>query len=103
MLVTNTTGGSASTAAGETITVTVAENEVAVQAADTNAEEPAGNGTTADPYQIGNADQLMWFAAKVNGSTKKSTSNLCAKLTSDIDLTGKEWTPIGQATNTYSV
>lgn len=102
VLVTNTVGGSASTAAGETITVTVAENEVAVQAADTNAEEPAGSGTTADPYQIGNADQLMWFAAKVNGSTKKSTSNLCAKLTSDIDLTGKDWTPIGQATNTYS-
>ena len=102
VLVTNTVGGSASTAAGETITVTVAENEVAVQAADTNAEEPAGSGTAADPYQIGNADQLMWFAAKVNGSTKKSTSNLCAKLTSDIDLTGKEWTPIGQATNTYS-
>lgn len=101
VLVTNTVGGSASTAAGETITVTVAENEVAVQAADTNAEEPAGNGTTADPYQIGNADQLMWFAAKVNGSTKKSTSNLCAKLTSDIDLTGKEWTPIG-CYNSYS-
>lgn len=101
VLVTNTTGGSASTAAGETITVTVAENEIAVQAADTSAE-PSGSGTAADPYQIGNADQLMWFAAKVNGSTKKSTSNLCAKLTSDIDLTGKEWTPIGQATNTYS-
>lgn len=101
VLVTNTAGGSASTAAGETITVTVAENEVAVQAADTNAEEPAGSGTTADPYQIGNADQLMWFAAKVNGSTKKSTSNLCAKLTSDIDLTGKDWTPIG-CYNSYS-
>lgn len=94
VLVTNTTGGSASTAAGETITVTVAENEIAVQAADTSAE-PSGSGTAADPYQIGNADQLMWFAAKVNGSTKTSTSSLCAKLTSDIDLAGKEWTPIG--------
>ena len=102
ILVTNTAGGSASSAAGETITVTVAENAVATQAADTSTEEPSGSGTAADPYQIGNADQLMWFAAKVNGSTKKSTSNLCAKLTSDIDLTGKEWTPIGQATNTYS-
>lgn len=102
VLVTNTAGGSASSAAGETITVTVAENAVATQAADTSTEEPSGSGTAADPYQIGNADQLMWFAAKVNGSTKKSTSNLCAKLTSDIDLTGKEWTPIGQATNTYS-
>lgn len=100
VLVTNTTGGSASTAAGETITVTVAENEIAVQAADTSAE-PSGSGTAADPYQIGNADQLMWFAAKVNGSTKKSTSNLCAKLTSDIDLTGKDWTPIG-CYNSYS-
>lgn len=101
VLVTNTTGGSASSAAGETITVTVAENAVATQAADTSTEEPSGNGTAADPYQIGNADQLMWFAAKVNGSTKKSTSNLCAKLTSDIDLTGKEWTPIG-CYNSYS-
>ncbi len=101
VLVTNTAGGSASSAAGETITVTVAENAVATQAADTSTEEPSGNGTAADPYQIGNADQLMWFAAKVNGSTKKSTSNLCAKLTSDIDLTGKEWTPIG-CYNSYS-
>ena len=94
VLVTNTTGGSASTAAGETITVTVAENEITVQAVDTSAE-PSGSGTAADPYQIGNADQLMWFAEKVNGSTKTSTSSLCAKLTSDIDLAGKEWTPIG--------
>lgn len=95
VLVTNTAGGSASSAAGETITVTVAENAVATQAADTSTEEPSGNGTAADPYQIGNADQLMWFAEKVNGSTKTSTSSLCAKLTSDIDLAGKEWTPIG--------
>ena len=94
VLVTNTAGGSASSAAGETVTVTVAENEITVQAADTSAE-PSGSGTAADPYQIGNADQLIWFAAKVNGSTKKSTSSLCAKLTSDIDLTGKDWTPIG--------
>ncbi len=95
VLVTNTAGGSASSAAGEAITVTVAENAVATQAADTSTEEPSGSGTAADPYQIRNADQLMWFAAKVNGSMKTSTSNLCAKLTSDIDLTGKEWTPIG--------
>ena len=95
VLVTNTTGRSEATVTSETITVTVAENEVAVQATNISTEEPSGSGTAADPYQIGNADQLMWFAAKVNGSTKKSTSNLCAKLTSDIDLTGKDWTPIG--------
>lgn len=102
VLVTNTAGGSASSAAGEAIAVTVAENAVATQAADTSTEEPSGSGTAADPYQIGNADQLRWFAEKVNGSTKTSTSSLCAKLTSDIDLTGKDWTPIGQATNTRS-
>ena len=56
VLVTNTAGGSAYTAAGETITVTVAENEITVQAADTSTEEPSGSGTAADPYQIGNAD-----------------------------------------------
>lgn len=102
VLVTNTAGGAEATATGETITVTVAENTVAMQAANSSAEEPSGSGSAADPYQIGNADQLMWFAAKVNSSTKKSTSDLCAKLTSDIDLTGKDWMPIGQATNTYS-
>lgn len=102
VLVTNTAGGSEATVTGETITVTVAENEVAVQAANISTEEPSGSGTAADPYQIGNADQLMWFAAKVNGGTKKSTSNLCAKLTSDIDLTGKDWTPIGQTANINS-
>lgn len=102
VLVTNTAGGAEASVVGETITVTVTENAVATQAADTSKEEPTGSGSAADPYQIENADQLMWFAAKVNSSTKKSTSSLCAKLTSDIDLTGRDWTPIGQAINTYS-
>lgn len=102
VLVTNTAGGAEATATGETITVTVAENTVAMQAANSSAEEPSGSGSAADPYQIGNADQLMWFAAKVNSGGKNSTSNLCVKLTADIDLTGKDWTPIGQTTNYYS-
>ena len=72
VLVTNTAGGAEATATGESITVTVAENAVATQAADTSAEEPSGSGSAADPYQIGNADQLMWFAAKVNSSTEKA-------------------------------
>ena len=102
VLVTNTAGGAEATATGETITVTVAENTVAMQAANSSAEEPSGSGSAADPYQIGNADQLMWFAAKANSGGKNSTSNLCVKLTADIDLTGKDWTPIGQTTNYYS-
>ena len=61
-----------------------------------------GKGTAEDPYQIGTADELLWFADQVNKSTKKSTSMLCAKLTDDIDLTKVEaWTPIGNY-NSYS-
>ena len=42
-------------------------------------------------YQLAGADDLMWFAAKVNdGGTE-----LKAKLTGDIDMTGKTWTPMG--------
>ena len=42
-------------------------------------------------YQISTADELVWFAEKVN-SGKTAIS---AVLTKDIDLTGINWTPIG--------
>lgn len=45
------------------------------------------NGT----YEIGTAEDLIWFAEQVNsGSTK-----LSGVLTADIDLTGKNWPGIG--------
>ncbi|MFR4018308.1 MAG: GLUG motif-containing protein, partial [Clostridia bacterium] len=63
---------------------------------------PEGDGTKTAPYRLATADDLMWFAEQVNKTAKKSTSALCAVLTADIDLTGRDWTPIGTATNTYS-
>ncbi len=65
----------------------------------------SGSGTAADPYLIATAQDLVDFRDEVNGSAKKSTSKLCAKLTANIDLStlGDEaWTPIGKMTNTYS-
>ncbi|MDD6583778.1 MAG: hypothetical protein PUF07_02090, partial [Bacteroidales bacterium] len=72
-------------------------------------EQPAaGDGTSANPYQIANAAQLAWFRDWVNGTytpagggkgTKHETA--CAKLTADIDMSAVcsetigSWKPIG--------
>ena len=61
-----------------------------------------GSGTEADPYRIATAEDLIAFRDAVNGSTKKSTSKLCAKLTANIDLStlgDRDWTPIGYYTS----
>lgn len=63
--------------------------------------KPTGSGSAEDPYLIADASQLRWFAAQVNDNSK---STICAQLTDDIDLKGKEWTPIGKGSsyaNTY--
>ena len=44
-------------------------------------------------YQIGDADDLMWFANYVNSGH----SSINGKLTADIDLTDVAWTPIGSS------
>ena len=62
----------------------------------------SGSGTAEDPYLIATAQDLVDFRDEVNGSAKKSTSTLCAKLTANIDLGNEAWTPIGKMTNTYS-
>ena len=46
-------------------------------------------------YQIESAEELVWFAEKVNGGDR--TAN--AVLNSDIDLENKNWTPIGNGYN----
>ena len=74
--------------------------------AETNAESGEGwDGTTVtEPtqadgvYQIGTAEELAWFAAKVNDGTISAAN---AVLTEDIDLNNKEWTPIGNVPNRY--
>ena len=81
-------------------------------------------GTSADPFQISNADDLYWFAAWVNGTytpaegeTAVTHLDACAVLTNDItvntgvlnadgtlvsDVTGfREWTPIGRRDFSY--
>ena len=52
--------------------------------------KPSGLGTLSDPYRIGKAAELAWFADAVNSGK----TELHALLTADIDLAGNNWTPI---------
>ena len=70
----------------------------------------SGAGTKGDPYQISTADELRWFAGLVNGTlvngtltdgTAKNTA-ACAVLTTNIDLGGAAWTPIGNYRAKYT-
>ena len=56
-------------------------------------------------YQIKTANNLFWFAALVNGTLTDGTAQnaaACAVLTTNIDLTGEAWTPIGSKSNPYT-
>lgn len=56
-------------------------------------------------YEIGNAGQLAWFGALVNGTLTDVTQNNAAKgaLTADIDLAPfAHWTPIGNESSKYT-
>jgi len=67
----------------------------------------SGNGSEATPYLISNAEELAFFAAKVNAGE----TNLHGRLVNDINLTGNRyggteenpipWYPIGTSTNSY--
>lgn len=57
------------------------------------AEFAAGDGTQGAPYQISTAGELANLAKMVNDG--KTDENTYFELTADIDLDGKEWTPIG--------
>ena len=69
---------------------------------------PAGGGTADDPYRIGTAEELKWFAGLVNGTLTDDTqknSAACAVLTADIDLNGSaenKFTPIGISGHYYT-
>ena len=52
-----------------------------------------GTGRPGDPYQISTADDLFALAEEVNNGT--SYEGKYFRLTNDIDLEGKAWTPIG--------
>ena len=56
-----------------------------------------GKGTKDDPYQIANGSQLAYFAKRVNAEEYgEKYADTYFELTEDIDLGGKEWTPVGE-------
>lgn len=57
------------------------------------AEFAAGYGTQGAPYQISSAGELANLAKMVSGGETYESTYF--ELTADIDLGGKEWTPIG--------
>lgn len=66
--------------------------------AEVTATKPTqGDGSVGNPYQIGSAEELYWFAALVN-DTENPDLDACAVLTENITLNGSadnQWTPIG--------
>lgn len=56
----------------------------------------SGSGTTADPYLISSAADLALMCKWINSATSGSDAHLSAvySLQSDIDLSGKLWTPM---------
>lgn len=52
-----------------------------------------GRGTKEEPWLIENAEQLAYLAQQVNNGTDYQREHFL--LVSDLDLRGKEWTPIG--------
>ena len=65
-----------------------------------------GSGTQNDPYLIASAQDLAQFAANVNAFDSEGNyigtdyDGIFFKLTTDIDLDGKLWTPIGGGNDT---
>lgn len=70
------------------------------------ANTPWDGATKTEPkqedgiYQIGTAEELAWFAARVNelGAADTGAVDIDAVLTSDIDLGNQPWTPISLIT-----
>ena len=56
------------------------------------------NGDYAGYYAIADKEDLQVFAAKVNAGEK----DINAVLTADIDMTGEDWTPIGDTNDGYT-
>ena len=54
-----------------------------------------GTGTESDPYQIVNGAELAYLASSVNSGETYTGKNFV--LTSNIDLNGLPWTPIGNS------
>ena len=58
-----------------------------------NYTKPSGKGTEEDPYQVGSASDLAYFAYKTQILGEQCYDHIV--LTKDIDLAGYDWMPIG--------
>lgn len=59
-----------------------------------------GNGDSSDPYIIKTAEQLAFLAKQVNGG--ETYQGKYFQLEADLDLSGREWAPIGTETVPFS-
>lgn len=54
-----------------------------------------GDGTEESPYLLSDADDLERFSSTINSDTTGAYTKAYYKLTTDIDLNGVEWMPVG--------
>jgi len=91
--------------AGSFTAVSYAETQTAVmmETEEWNGEAIKEPEIKYNVYQIGTAEELAWFAAKVNGTNGlEADDTISAALTGDIDLNGKNFTPIGTGENGFN-
>ena len=80
-----------------TLTVSYTDNDVTKTDTTTIKVEDKGYEIDGNTYKVSNANGLMAW----NDAVQKNLSLNCT-LTADINLTGKEWTPIGDYENPYT-
>ena len=80
-----------------TATITASCGEAKAQCAVT-VKAPAEPAQKDGVYQIGNADELVWFVKKVNGGE----NTISAVLAKDIDLADVVWAPIGNGSVAFA-
>ena len=83
----NITNGSFTVEKGDT------EKTIAVKLTYKTAQ-PSGDGTEKSPYLIGTAEELRWFAERVN-ALDTAAAKAYVKLTQNIEVPGS-WTPLGK-------
>ena len=59
-----------------------------------------GNGTQTNPYMITTAEELVYFSEKIN--TGEMNTGVHFALGADIDMTGVEFSPIGNSAHRFS-
>ena len=80
-----------------TATITAACGEAKATCAVT-VKAPVAPAQKDGVYQIGTADELVWFAKQVNGGS----TAISGMLTAEIDLNGFDWTPMGSSAKKFS-